>query len=336
MTASSRQWSVVSKNVGCCALSAMLFALSSIAHAQQAKKVPRIGFLVPSSSPFATPLVDAFRQGLRELGWVEGQNITFDYRWAEARPDRLSELALELVRLKVDVIVTAGEPATRAAQQATNTIPIVMASSSSPVEQGLAAGLSRPGGNVTGLSGFVTELNPKRLELLKTAVPPLKRVAVLSYPSSGSARVLKELETPARALEVKLQSLEVRGPDDLSSAFGAAIRKGAEALIPLRDTVILGQQTEIARLSAKHRLASIFDNSEFVAAGGLMSYGANIADQYRRAATYVDKILKGAKPADLPIEQAMKFELVINLKTAKQIGLTIPQSVLYRADRVIK
>jgi len=317
-------------------LNAFLFAFCFSAAAQQPKKVPRIGFLVPASSPFATPLVDAFRQGLRELGRVEGQNITIDYRWAEGRPDRLSELAVELVRLNVDVIVTAGEPATQAAQQATKKIPIVMASSSSPVEQGVAAGLSRPGGNVTGLSGFVTELNAKRLELLKTALPPLTRVAVLLYPSAGSAGVLKELETAARALEVKLQSLEVRGPDDLSSAFGAATRKGAEALIPLRDTVILGQQTEIARLSAKHRLASIFDNSEFVAAGGLMSYGANIADQYRRAATYVDKILKGAKPADLPIEQAMKFELVINLKTAKQIGLTIPQSVLYRADRVIK
>src|SRR5215470_2011746 len=326
----------VHKEIVCVVFGALLLALGSPAEAQEAKKVARIGFLVPASSLFATPLVDAFRQGLRELGWVEGQNITFDYRWAEARPDRLSELALELVRLKVDVIVTAGEPATRAAQQATNTIPIVMASSSSPVEQGLAAGLSRPGGNVTGLSGFVTELNPKRLELLKTAVPPLTRVAVLSYPSSGSAGVLKELETAARALEVKLQSLEVRGPDDLSSAFGAATKKRAEALIPLRHTVILSQQTEIARLSAKHRLASIFDNSEFVAAGGLMSYGANIADQYRRAATYVDKILKGAKPADLPIEQAMKFELVINLKTAKQIGLTIPPTVLARADKVIK
>jgi putative ABC transport system substrate-binding protein len=311
--------------------------LAGVAEAQQAKKVPRIGFLVPGSSSFATPLVDAFRQGLRELGWIEGHNITIDYRWAEAKPERLPDLAAELVRLKVDVIVTAGEPAVRPAQQATKTIPIVMASSSDPVGSGVVASLARPGGNVTGLSAFVRELNAKRLELLKTVVPPLTRVAVLSYSGyEPHARSLKDLETTARALEVKLQSLEVRGPDDLGSAFDAATKKRAEALIVLRYTVILSQQTEIARLSVKHRLASIFDNSEFVVAGGLISYGANIADQYRRAATYVDKILKGAKPADLPVEQPTKFELIINLKTAKQIGLTIPPNVLARADKVVR
>jgi len=304
----------------------------------QAQKVPRIGFLVPAPAPFATPLVDAFRQGLSELGWVEGHNITIDYRWAEGQPERLPSLALELVHLKVDIIVTSGEPATRAAQRATKTIPIVMASSSSPFEQGIVASLARPSGNVTGLSALVTELNSKRLELLKSAVPPLRRVTVLSY--SGSLKsvhaLLQELEDTARSLEVKLQYLEIRGADDLSSAFTTAAKNGTEGLIPVRHTVILGQQTEIARLSAKHRLASIFDNREFVVADGLMSYGASIADQYRRAATYVDKILKGTKPADLPVEQPTKFELIINLKSAKQIGLTIPPNVLARADRVIK
>jgi putative ABC transport system substrate-binding protein len=280
-------------------LSVILLVLGASAYVQQEKKIPRIGFLVPAPAPFATPLVDAFRQGLSDLGWIEGHNITIDYRWAEGQPGRLQNLALELVRLKVDIIVTSGEPATRAAQQATKTIPIVMASSSSPFEQGIVACLARPSGNVTGLSALVTELNSKRLELLKSAVPSLRRVDVLSY--SGSlksvrSRFLQELEDTARSLEVKLQYLEITGADDLSGAFATAVKNGAEGLIPVRHTVTLGQQTEIARLSAKHRLASIFDNREFVVAGGLMSYGASVADQYRRAATYVDKILKGANP----------------------------------------
>jgi len=324
------------KWVGFFTLVVVLAMCGAVAQAQQ-PKIPRIGFLAPSSSSFITPLVEAFRQGLRELGWIEGHNITIDYRWAEGKPERLPDLAAELVRLKVDVIVTAGEPAVRPAQQATKTIPIVMAASSDPVGSGLVASLARPGGNVTGLSAFTRELNAKRLELLKEAIPGLARVAVLR--SSGyepHTRSFKELEIAAKALGVKLQSLGAGGLDDLSSAFDSSKKGWAGGLILLRHVVILSHQTQIARLSAKHRLPSMFDNSDFVAAGGLMSYGPDNADLYRRAATYVDKILKGAKPADLPVEQPTKFEFIVNLKAAKQIGLTIPPNVLARAGKVIR
>jgi len=327
----------IRKLAGFLAIVVTLTMCGAVAEAQQAKKVPRIGFLAPSSSAFITPLVEAFRQGLRELGWIEGHNITIDYRWAEGNPERLPDLAAELVRLKVDVIVTAGEPAVRPAQQATKTIPIVMAASSDPIGSGLVASLARPGGNTTGLSAMTRELNLKRLELFKTAVPGLTRVAVLRYsgyePHTSS---FKELETAAPVLGVKLQSLELSGLDDLDRVFDSAKKGRAGGLILLRHVVILSHQTQLARVAAKYRLPSIFDNSDFVLGGCLMSYGANNADLYRRAAVYVDKILKGTKPTDLPVEQPMNFELIINLKTAKQIGVTIEPNHLARANKVIR
>ena len=315
----------------------LLLTTAPLADAQQTAKMPRIGFLLPGSTLFAAPLVDAFQQGLRELGWTEGHNITIERRYAEGKADRLQELTSELVQLKVNIIVTAGEPAVRAAQQATSTIPIVMAASSDPVGQGVVASLGRPTGNVTGLSSFVRELNAKRLELLKEAIPKVTRVAVLWSSHSGNREpISNEMKSTAQALSLRLQSFVVRGTEDFDSAMGSATKARAGALLLLRNFFILTHQTQIASLAMKHRLPSVFDNSEFVAGGGVMSYGANIADSYRRAATFVDKILKGAKPADLPVEQPTKFEFVINLKTAKQIGLTIPPNVLVRADRVIR
>ena len=317
------------------ALCALFLALRPSAEAQQTPRMPRIGFFSPGSASFSAPLIDAFQQGLRELGWTEGHNIIIDRRYAEGKADRLHELASELVQLKVNIIVTAGEPAVRAVQQATNSIPIVMAASSDPVGQGVVASLGRPTGNITGLSSFVRELNAKRLELLKEAIPKVTRVAVLS---SSHSRVLisEEMKSTAQALNLRLQSFEVRGPEDFDSTMENATKARAGALLLLRNYFILTHQTQIANLATKHRLPSVFDNSEFVAGGGVMSYGANIADSYRRAAIFVDKILKGTKPADLPVEQPTKFEFLINLKTAKQIGLTVPPNVLARADKVIR
>src|SRR5262245_21099777 len=316
---------------------AVLFALSFPANAQQATQVPRIGILPPGPISERVHLWEAFRQGLRELGYVEGQNITLAFPSAEVTPERLSHFAAEVVSLKVDVIVAATTVAAQAAKEATKTIPIVMPIASDPVGTGLVASLARPGGNVTGLTTIASDLSGKRLELLKEVVPRLSRVAVLSNPTSAAVPPqMRETEVTARALGVQLQRLEVRGPDDFDRVFQAATKERTGALITLEDAFVFTQRTRIVKLAAKNGLPAMYGFREFVDAGGLMSYAANLADMYRHAAAYVDKILKGAKPADLPVEQPTKFEFIISLKAAKQIGLTIPPNVLARADRVIK
>lgn len=310
-----------------------------MAEAQQAKKVPRIGFLSGSGDPYTPgPGVEAFRQGLRDLGYIEGKNILVEYRYIEGKLDRAPGLVAELLRLNVDVLVVTFLPGTRAAKKATKTIPIVMVSYVDPVANGLVDSLARPGGNITGLATLARDLSGKRLELLKEVVPRISRVGVLwDADAPGPAIAFKEYEAAARALKVRLQSLEVRGPNpDLQGAFQAAAKGRVSALITIRNPVLRRYPKQIAELAIKNRLPSMYEGSEYVETGGLMSYSADDADQYRRAATYVDKILKGAKPADLPVEQPTKFEFVINLKTAKQIGLTIPPTVLARADRVIR
>ena len=329
----------MSKKVISLALGAMLLALSFPVEAQQAKKVPRIGFLSGRAEPTPAtpdPTAAAFRQGLRELGYMEGKNILIEYRYAEGKLDRLPDLATELVRLKVDVIMTGG-PGASAAKDATKTIPIVITDVGDPVGVGLVASLAHPGGNVTGWSTLAKELSGKQLELFKEAFPKISLVAVLWDPTNPSnALSLGETKVAAAALRVTLQPLEVRGPDDFETAFSAIKRERASALMVLRNPVTITHRTRIMDFAAKSRLPAMYSDSEFTDAGGLMSYGSNRLDLYRRAATYVDKILKGAKPADLPVEQPTKFELVINLKTAKQIGLAIPPNVLARADKVIK
>ena len=319
------------------ALTALFSALCSSAEAQQPTKMPRIGFLIGASASSISALVKAFRQGLRELGHVEGKDIVIEWRHAEeGKLDRLSELAAELVRLKVDIIVTGSPTDTRAAKDATATIPIVMAADSDPVGNGFVASLARPGGNITGLSRMSPELAGKRLELLKEVVPRLSRVAVLgSSTLPGNAQMLRETERAARAFRVQLQYLDVRGPKDIEAAFREASKGRADGGLVLGGPVY-SHRTQVADLAVKNRLPVIFPQSEYVEHGGLMSYAPNYADLFRRAATYVDKILKGAKPAELPVEQPTKFELIINLKAAKQIGLTIPPNVLVRADRVIR
>jgi putative tryptophan/tyrosine transport system substrate-binding protein len=319
------------------ALCVLLFAQSIPARAQQAVRIPRIGILIPSSASFFSARVDAFRQRLRELGYVEGKNIVIEYRYAEGKLERLPDLAAELVRLKVDVIVTSAGPAVSAAKKASATIPIVFATAADPVGAGLVSSLARPGGNITGLSLMAPDLNGKRLELLKEAFPKVRRVAFLW--GSGGARgnlTLTEMEAAAKALRIKLLSLEVRSLDDFESAFARAKREGAQALITTVSPLFNDQQRQVLDFSAKNRLPAMYPASEFVEAGGLMSYGPNYTDSWRRAAGYVDKILKGAKPADLSVEQPTKFELIINLKAAKQIGVTIPQRVQARADKLIK
>ena len=319
--------------LGAGALAASLDAFSQ----QQPAKVPRIGLLSPDSPSDAARGHQAFRLGLRDLGWVEGKNISIEYRYAEGRRDRFPELAADLVRLKVDVIVVFAGTDAVAAQKATRAIPIVVAFAADPVDSGLAESLARPGGNVTGLSQMGTELTGKRLELLKETVPKLSRVAVLWNPGgAGSTLNWKELQLPARQLGIQLHSLEVRSPDDFEKAFEETTRARAGALFIIGNPVISSNLKRIADFAAKSRLPSIFQSSGFADAGGLVTYGPDSADSFRRAATFVDKILKGAKPGDLPIEQPTKLELVINLRTAKALGITIPQSVLFRADRVIE
>ena len=327
----------MSKKVICVSLGALLLALSVPVNAQQPTKVPRMGYL-NASSPSTNPArIEAFRRGLRELGYVEGKNIVIEYRSAEGKLDRLPALLAELVRLKVDVIVTAGPPGTRAAKEANITIPIVMGFDNDPVGNGFVASLARPGGNITGLSTLAPELSGKQLELLKEIIPRLSRVAVLETPTQpGTAQSLREVELAAGAFGVKLQHVDVLDPKDIETGFQAATKEHAEAFLVLQSAVINPQRRQIADLAAKHRLPAIYPQTEYTEAGGLMYYGANTPDLFRRAATYVDKILKGAKPADLPVEQPTKFEFIINLKAAKQIGLTIPPNVLARADRVIK
>jgi ABC-type uncharacterized transport system substrate-binding protein len=319
------------------ALVALLFALCFSAEAQQPGKGPRIGFLFNISPSVVSARIEALRQGLRELGYVEGKNIVSEWRSTEGKTDRLPALAAELVRLKVDVIVTSGPAATRAAKEATNTIPIVMAFDDDPVGSGFVASLARPGGNITGLSTLAPEISGKQLELLKETVSRLSRVAVLGTSTRpGTKQALKEMELAAGALTVQLQYLDIRDPKDIETAFRAASKGRADAAVVLGSPILNSHRTQIAELAAKRRLPAMYARPEYVEDGGLMTYGVNINDLFHRAATYVDKILKGAKPADLPVEQPTKFELVINLKAAKQIGLTIPPNVLARADRVIR
>jgi putative ABC transport system substrate-binding protein len=316
-----------------------LVAASLKAAAQTPSKIARIGYLSPHS---ANPrLVEAFRQGLRELGYVEGRNVQIEYRSADGRPARLPDLAAELVALKVDVIVTGGGAlAARAAQRASSTLPIVVVSVGDPVTSGLVTSLARPGGNVTGLSLLFPELVGKCLEQLKLAVPSIKRVALLSQPGAALERTeadnLKGAEGAARALGVQLQVVEAKGAEDLDQAFSNIVSGRANALVVLSTPVFLGERRRLAQMAATNRLPAVFSFREYVDAGGLLSYGPNLADLSRRAATYVDKILKGAKPGDLPVEQPTRFELVINLKTAKELGLTIPQSMIARADEVVE
>jgi putative ABC transport system substrate-binding protein len=318
--------------IGTLAVGILLAPLSALA--QQPAKVSRIGFL---STGVAGPHVEGFRQGLHELKYVVGHNIAIEYRWAAGRDDRLPDLAAELVHLKVDIIVSTSSSAARAAQQATKTIPIVMAVSGDPVGTGLIASLARPGENITGLTILSPELSGKRLELLKEAFPKVVRVAVLWNPASPDKQLdFKETQAAGRALGVQLQSLEVRGAKDFDKVFQAATKERTQAVITLSDPLTGSQGRRIMDFAAKSRLPAIYGDSGFVEAGGLMAYGPNISDLYRRAAFFVDKILKGAKPADLPVQQPTRFELVINLDTAKKIGLTIPPNVLVRADKVIK
>jgi putative ABC transport system substrate-binding protein len=306
-----------------------------LAQAQQPTKIARIGYLNPGDPGSRTYRTEAFRQGLRELGYIEGKNIIIEYRFAEARPGRLPELAQDLVRLKVDIIFAGGHPATEAAKNATQTIPIVT-SSQDPVSSGFVAGLARPGGNITGLTNLTSELVGKRLELLKEVIPQLSRVAVLWTPSHPASTIWKRTEVAAQSLGVQLQAAEIRERDELEPAFVAIKRERAEALVMLRNPLVNDLIKRIANLAAGSRLPAIYDEQRFPELGGLMSYGTDLADVDRRAAIYIDKILKGAKPADLPIERPTKFELVINLKTAKALGLKIPAHLLMEADGVIE
>jgi len=318
-------------------LGALLLALTFPAEAQQPVRLPTIGWLDHSSpNSEVLRLVELFRKGLRDLGYIEGKSTAIEYRYAEGKTERLSELADELVRLKVDCIITAGGQPTEAAQRATKTIPIVMAVSGDPVASGFVASLARPGGNITGLTIISPELSGKRLELLKEVVPGLSRVGVLRAPKAHGP-AWKEIEPAARSLRLKLQPLDVGSSDDLQRAFEMARKGRAEALLTLPYALFnRDYRTMIVELAAKNRLPAMYGGTEFHEVGGLMGYGPDISDNFRRAAVFVDKILKGAKPADLPVERPLKFELVINLKTAKQIGLTIPPNVLARADKVSK
>jgi putative tryptophan/tyrosine transport system substrate-binding protein len=322
-----------------CALLALILATIHLAEAQQPGKVVRIGYLDPGTASASAVLVDAFRQELRKLGWVDGKNITIDYRFAEQKTERLPELAADLVRLKVDVIVSASSTSALAAKSATTTIPIVMTQSADPVGAGLVGSLARPGGNVTGLSTLSPELTTKRLEILKDAVPRLSRVGLVRTPVGGIGQDLqmKELRAAALALKLKLEEIETQPePKGLESAFQTAKQKQVNALMTPAGPFFFAERKRIVELAGKYRLPVIYPNKEFVDEGGLMSYGSDYTDLYRRAATYVDKILKGAKPGDLPVQQASKFEFVINLKAAKQIGLTLSPEFLSRANKVIK
>jgi len=316
---------------------ASVIAASLTVEAQQPKRVPRIGLLGGGSASAIAGRIDAFRQGLRDLGYVEGKTIVIEQLWAEGKLDRLPALAAELVRLKVEAIVSAGPTVTRACKDANITTPIVMGFDDDPVGSGFVATLARPGGNITGLSSLSPGLGAKQLELLKEIIPRLSRVAVIgSLIHPGTAQSLKEMEPAARAFKVQLQYLNVVDPKTIDAAFGAARKERADAALVLTSVVTTTQREKIIDLAVKNRLPAIYFTAEWAEAGGLLAYGASFTDLFRRAATYVDKILKGANPADLPVEQPTKFDLVINLKTAKTLGLTIPQSLLLRADQVIQ
>jgi putative tryptophan/tyrosine transport system substrate-binding protein len=320
-------------------LATAMLAFVNLSQAQQPAKVHRIGYLSTNgdaSNP--PPFVEAFRQGLRDLGYVEGKNILVEYRYHEGKVDRVPGLVAELVRLKLDALVVVPSPAIRAAKQATKTIPIVMVTTQDPVATGIVDSLARPGGNITGVTRLTRDLNGKRLELFKEAVPTISRVGVLLEANSTSGRIhLSEYDAAARPLNIRLQSLEVqRQNPDFAAAFQTAAKGRVNGLITIGSALTIFYRKQITDLAIKNRMPSMYEAKDYVEPGGLISYSANDAESFKRAATYVDKILKGAKPADLPVEQPTKFELVINLRTAKQIGLTIPQWVLMRADRVIR
>jgi putative tryptophan/tyrosine transport system substrate-binding protein len=321
-----------------CLLLAVLIV--SVADAQEPKKIPRIGLLLGASTAAAAPWIDAFRQGLRELGYVEGKNVALEIRAGEAKPDRLSAMAAELVRLKVDIIVAGGNSAVHAFKEATSTIPMVMRYDGDPVRRGVVDSMAHPGGNITGLASIIQELNAKRFEQLAEVVPEAKRIAALAAQTDKArymaTRTYKELEAAARLLGAKLQLLLAHDAATIDNAFLAMAKEHAQALVVTPSADYIQHREHVIKHAAKNRLPAIYFQPVFVESGGLMSYAADFADEFRRAAVYVDKILKGAKPADLPVEQPKKFELVMNLKTAKQIGLTIPPNVLARADRVIK
>jgi putative tryptophan/tyrosine transport system substrate-binding protein len=329
----------MNKKITFLTLCALLFALCLPAEAQQAGKVPRIGFLDSSTSSGSAVLVKAFLQELSKLGWIEGKNFIIEYRFGENKgSERLPEFAADLVRLKVDLIVVSATPVALAAKSATTTIPIVMASGGDPVGAGLVASLARPGGNVTGLSSL-GELNTKRLEILKDAVPKLGRVGLLRRSGGGIADELqlKELRPAALALKLKLEEIETQADaKGLENAFKTANQKQVNAIMTIPTRPFFAERKRIVELAGKHRLPAIYPQKEFVDEGGLMSYGVDYTDLYRRVAVYVDKILKGAKPADLPVQQATKFDFVINLNAAKQIGVTIPPDLLARANKIVK
>jgi putative ABC transport system substrate-binding protein len=322
---------------GIVAIALALAFNGAVAEAQQPAKIPRIGY-VAATSPSVNPTrIEAFRQGLRELGYVEGKNIIIEWRYADGKPDRLPALAAELVRLKVDIIISAGPAVTRPVKEATSTIPIVMAFDDDPVVNGFVASLARPGGNITGLSTLGPEISGKRLELLKEIVPRLSRAAVLGTSTQpGYAQVSKEMEIAAGALKVQLQYLDILSPKDIETAFREASKGRAGAVLVLQSGILNSHRIQVADLAVKNRLPAVYGAPEYVGDGGLLSYAPSYTDLFRRAAPYVDKILKGAKPSDLPVQQPTKFEFIINLRTAKQIGLTIPPNVLVRADKVIK
>jgi putative tryptophan/tyrosine transport system substrate-binding protein len=325
------------KSVGFSVIAFVLVVAGAVAQAQQPAKIPRIGFLFVSSLSSNSARIEAFHQGLRDLGYVEGKNIAIEWRSAEGRPNRVPALAAELARLKIDLIVTAGPAATRPTKGATLTIPIVMAQDTDPVGNGFIASLARPGGNITGLSTLSPELSGKQLELLKEILPKLSRMAVLGISTRpGNTQALREMELAAAAFKVQLQYLDVLDLKGIEPAFRAASKEHANAVLLLGNPIATSHRRQITELAVKNRLPAIYDRPEFVEDGGLMTYAVSQNDLYRRAATYVDKILKGAKPADLPVEQPTKFEFIINLKAAKQIGLTIPPNVLARADKVIR
>jgi putative ABC transport system substrate-binding protein len=313
----------------------LILASVHLAEAQQANQTARIGILQSGSASSSMSRIAALREGLRELGYVEGKNIIIDYRYAEGKTDQFAVLAAELVRLKPDVIVTSGFPGIEALMKATNKIPIVMAAIGDAVGNSFVKSLAQPGGNVTGLSFLDPDISTKRLELLKEAMPRVVRVALLRHVTSGK-QSLEATLAASRSLKVQVQILEIQAPNEFEGAFSSAKKRGAEAINVMASPILFAYRKELVDLSAKHRLPGMYENKEFVEIGGLLSYGANFDDLYHRAATYVDKILKGAKPADLPVEQPTKFEFIVNLKAAKQISLTIPPNVLARADKVIK
>jgi putative ABC transport system substrate-binding protein len=319
------------------AIAITLLAAPLAAGAQAPPKIPRIGYLGAYTPSAGAPFLESFRQGLRELGYVEGQNIFIDYRWAEGRPDRFPALAAELIQLRVDVIVTSTNVAVAALQQATRTIPVVVATMGDPVGSGFVATLARPGGNITGFSVLAEELAGKWVELLREAAPKVSRVAVLAVSQTTAHRTIwAEIQAAAKTVKVTPQRQEVAGPDEIEHAFASLIKSRAQGLIVLPHAVTTDRRAQIVGLAAKNRLPGMYPQSQFAEAGGLMSYGTSLSDLHRRAVTYVDKILKGAKPADLPVQQPTRFELVLNMKAAKALGITFPQAVLIRADQVIQ